>query len=82
MRGTLARGLAMPLKACSNAHHVEVVASDIFATRNSLKSQEGRNLKSPFSNIRAVTSKLCPESSLTGVENRLPFTSDAAVKSP
>ena len=48
MRVALARGSAMPLKACCNAHHVEVVAGDIFATPNSLKSQEGRNLKSPF----------------------------------
>jgi hypothetical protein len=52
------RAVRMQLKACSNAHNVEVAASDIFATRNSLKPLERQNLKSPFSNIRTVTSKL------------------------
>ena len=58
MRPSLLRDYKMPLKACCNAHHVEVAARDIFATRNPLKSQPRQNLKSPFSNIRAVISKL------------------------
>ena len=41
------------------APNVEVVARDLFTTRNLLKSHVERNLLSPYSNIRAVTSKLC-----------------------
>ncbi len=36
------------------AHNPQVVEGDIFATPNSLKSQVGRKLLSPFSNIRAI----------------------------
>ena len=36
----------------------KVVASDFFATRNGLKSHVEKNLLSPYSNIRAITSKL------------------------
>ena len=50
---------AMPFKACQAAHNPEVVVGDIFATANPLKSQVSRKLLSPFSNIRAVTLKLC-----------------------
>jgi hypothetical protein len=57
-----------PERRC-DAHSVEVVASDIFATPNSLKSHLGRKLKSPFSNIHAVTSKLCRHSRPTAGEN-------------
>jgi hypothetical protein len=35
----------VPLKACCEAHHLGVVERDIFATRNSLKSQSARKLK-------------------------------------
>ena len=59
----------MPLKACRLVHRAEVVERAIFATRNSLKSHVGRNLKSPFSNTRAITPKLCPHSRPTAVEN-------------
>ena len=45
------------------AHRAGAVA--IAATHNSLKSQVPRNLKSPFSNIHAVTLKLCRRSSPT-----------------
>ena len=64
------------------AHNVEVVVSDIFATPNPLKSHVGRKLLSPFSNIRAVTSKLCTHSSPTVVENHLALRSRAVLKSP
>src|SRR3989442_191568 len=64
------------------AYNVEVVACDIFATHNSLKSHAGRKLKSPFSNVRAITSKLCSYSRPTAIENRLPLRLRAALKSP
>ena len=51
------------------APNVEVVARDLFTTRNLLKSHVERNLLSPYSNIRAVTSKLCAGSSLAIVED-------------
>ncbi len=50
--------------------NVEVVACVLFTTRNLLKSHVERNLLSPYSNIRAVTSKLCARSSLAIVEDR------------
>ena len=50
--------------------NLQVVARDIFATPNSLKSHETRKVKSPFSNIRAVTSKLCLDSMPAAVQNR------------
>ena len=59
----------MPLKACRQVHHAEVVERAIFATRNSLKSHVGRNLKSPLRNTRAITSKLRTHSRPTAVEN-------------
>jgi hypothetical protein len=55
----------MPLKACTEVHRAGVVECAIFATRNSLKSHMSRKLKSPFSNIRAVTLRLCTRSSPT-----------------
>ena len=64
------------------AHNVEVVAGDIFATPNSLKSHGGRKLLSPFSNIRAVTSKLCTHSRPTAGENLPAPTSRAALNYP
>ena len=52
----------MRMKDSQEAHHAGVVECGLFATCNSLKSLAGRNLKSLFSNIRAVTSKLCKRS--------------------
>ena len=49
-------------------HNLKVVARDIFATPNSLILQVWRESKSPFSNIHAVTSKLCSQSSQTATE--------------
>jgi len=48
----------VPLKACLRADQAEVGECVIFAMRNSLKSQDARELKSPYSNIRAITLKL------------------------
>jgi hypothetical protein len=66
----------------SGAHNLRVVTRDIFATPNSLKSHAARKLKSPFSNIRAVTSKLCSYWRPTAVENRLPVRLRATLQSP
>ena len=54
------------------ASNVEVVAGDLFATPNPLTSQTERNLLSPFSNIRAITPKLCAHSSLAIVVDYWP----------
>jgi hypothetical protein len=56
------RFAAMRFKDRRERHRARVVECAIFATPNSLKSQVARNLKSPFSNIRAVTLKLCSRS--------------------
>ncbi len=48
----------MRFKISGEAHRVPVVECAIFATLNFLKSQLAQNIKSPFSNIRAVTSEL------------------------
>src|SRR5579863_1269831 len=56
------RVCAMRLQDCRATSHATVAECAIFATSNSLKSQVVQNLKSPFSNIRAVTSKLCERS--------------------
>ena len=45
--------------ACREGHRARVAECAISATHNSLKSQRARNLKSPISNDRAITSKLC-----------------------
>src|SRR5947208_6452360 len=47
------------LEGRCHASNVEVVARDLFTTRNLLKSHAERNLLFPYSNIRAITSKLC-----------------------
>jgi hypothetical protein len=47
------------LQGSCQAHSVEVVAGDLFATRNLLKSHGACNVLSPFSNHHAITSKLC-----------------------
>src|SRR4030095_2149237 len=49
----------MRFEHCPEAHRARVVECAIFATSNSLKSQVTRNHKSPFSNVRAITSELC-----------------------
>ena len=62
---------AMPLKACRQAHHAEVVERAVFATRNSLKLQVEKKVLSPYSNIRAVTRKLCRHPRPTVVKSHL-----------
>src|SRR5215217_3459564 len=61
----------MLVKGRRDAHNAEVVQCALFATCNPLKSHTARKLLSQFSNIRAVPSKLCTDSRLTAVENRL-----------
>ena len=50
--------------------HAEVVKCDIYATANTLKSQDTPNLLSPISNIRAVTLKLYSRAPSSRVEIR------------
>src|SRR5260370_33523523 len=56
---SVARVWLLWLEGRCQASNVKVVAGDLFATPNLLKSHTERNLLSPYSNIRAVTSKLC-----------------------
>src|SRR5262249_55137933 len=56
------------LEGCCRALNAEVVARDLLTARNLLKSHRETNLLSPYSNIRAVTSKLRERSSLAIVE--------------
>jgi hypothetical protein len=63
------------------AYNSAVVARDIFATPNSLKFQVGQKPKSPFSNIRAVTSKLYSQSRPITAEHHL-LPRSGALKSP
>ena len=72
----------MLLKACGEAYHAGVDERVIFATRNSLESQEGRKFKSPVSNIHAVPFKLCTDSRLTVMENCLASNLRIALNSP
>ena len=67
-RNPVALTWRLRLGSCQ-ALNVEVVARDLFTTRNLLKSHAERNLLSPYSNIRAVTSKLCARSSPAIVED-------------
>ena len=60
----------MPPEGCPAPHHAEVVACDVFATPNSLKSRVARKVLSPFSNIHAVTPKLRTHSTSTAIENQ------------
>src|SRR5262245_5379857 len=77
IQGTIAWGLSaivalvwpLWLESRCQASNVEVVAGDLFATRNLLKSHAERSLLCPYSNIRAITSKLCARSSLAIVED-------------
>ena len=72
----------MPLKACRQVDRAEVVGRAIFTTRNSLKSHIRQKSNPLFSNIRAVTRKLCGHTSATGVENHLLSEFGAPLKSP
>ena len=60
------------LEGRCQASNVEVVAGDLFATPNPLTSHPEKNLLSPFSNIRAITPKLCTRSRLAIVEDHSP----------
>ena len=60
------------LEGRCRASNVEVVAGDLFATPNPLISHTQKNLLSPFSNIRAITPKLCTRSRLAIVEDHWP----------
>jgi hypothetical protein len=51
------------------APNVEVVICDVFATPNLLKSQGEINPLFPYSNKRAITSKLCAQSRLAIIED-------------
>ena len=60
------------LEGRCQAPNVEVVAGDLCATPKLLKSHMEKNLLSPISNIRAVTSKLCARARLAiAKEHRL-----------
>ena len=57
------------LEGRCQASNVKVVPGDLFATSNLLKSHMETNLLSPYSNIRAVTFKLCAHSDLAILEH-------------
>jgi sRNA-binding protein len=75
------RPMLLP-KARREAHHAEVAKCALFATANSLKLQMGQNVKSPFSNIRAITFKLRSNPSRIAVASRLACKSRPMAKSP
>ena len=60
------------LEGRCQASNVEVVAGDLFATPNPLKLHTDKNLLSPFSNIRAITPKLCTRMRLAILEDHWP----------
>ena len=60
----------MPPEGCPEPHHAEVVACDLFATPNPLKSRVARKVLSLFSNIHAVTPKLQTHSTSTAIQNQ------------
>ena len=60
------------LEGRCQASNAEVVGGDLFATPNPLTSHPEKNLLSPFSNIRAITPKLCTRSRLAIVEDHSP----------
>src|ERR1700675_2628691 len=73
----------MMLQGCRKADRAEVVERDRFATPNSLKSHGERNLLSPFSNICAITPKLCmPSRPIHPSQNYPALKSRTAAKSP
>jgi hypothetical protein len=59
----------IPLNAGRQIDRAGVAERAVFATRNSLNSQMVRNMKSPLSNPRARTAKLCGHSRPIGVRN-------------
>src|SRR5262249_15716376 len=71
--GTFRKAVALTcrlrLEGCCRALNAEVVSGDLLTARNLLKSHPERNLLCPYSNIRAVTSKLCARSSLAILED-------------
>ena len=71
-RDSVALAWPLWLESRCPASNVEVVAGDLFATSNPLISQTEKNLLSPFSNIRAITPKLCARSSLAIVADHWP----------
>ena len=71
----------MMQEACREGHRARVAECATSATHNSLKSQRARNLKSPISNDRAITSKLCIRSRPTAVKNHSASNSCASVNS-
>ena len=77
----ISRSMLLP-EACREAHHAEVAECALFATLNSLKSWTAQNIKSPFSNIRAVTFKLCFHSSWIALANRPGSNSRSVTKTP
>jgi hypothetical protein len=58
----------MPQNTDGRIDRAGVAKRAIFATRKSLNSQMVQNLKSPFSNLRARTSKLYEHSRQTPLE--------------
>ena len=54
------------------APRAKVVTSDFSATPNPLTSHKTNNLLSPFSNIRAISRKLCMGLSLVIVDDHRP----------
>ena len=72
----------MMQEACRERHRARVAECAISATHNSLKSQRARNLKSPISNDRAITSKLCIRSRPTAVKNHSASNSCASGQFP
>ena len=60
------------LEGCCETSNAEVVAGDLFSTPNPLIALTEKNLLSPFSNIRAITAKLCTRSRLAFLEDYSP----------
>ena len=60
------------LQGRCRASNVEVVPGDLFTTPNPLTSHPDKNLLSPFSNIRAITPKLCTRMRLAILEDHWP----------
>ena len=62
---------AMPLNTGQRSNRPEVARRVNFATRKSLNSQTVQNIKSPVSNPRATTPKLCAHFELGALLNFL-----------
>jgi hypothetical protein len=61
-RNSVALVWPLGFESRSQASNAEVVPGDLFATSNPLTSRTEKNPLSPFSNIRAITPKLCARS--------------------